>query len=589
LETISNWLETAPEGFIGVTGLGGFGKSTLVAKVYESSQGFADKFWVDLSRLLSFSELARRALFTWGDSAEQVGQIEEPQLYLALISKLQQQRYLLVLDNLESVLTSAGEWQSSAFSQFLQHWLSHTQQSQVIVTSRERPAHLAGGRWLALQKGLSDTEGAALLWQRGVRGSEADLERVSGRVGGYPLSLMLLSGWLVAEEADPQVSYLPPDLWHLAGIHRGEAQISIEQIFNWSRNRLDEHLRQVLGRVSVFRQPFNREAATCVMESPVTDDDLKQLTHRSLLIEQPGRDRFNLKPFWLQPQVQELAQRQQQDLTQAHRQAIAYYQQHLQPLQQQTQRQTEKALLREYVEIFFHHCDLGEYAPALMWLHRPTVEGNQYSTLDFWMQLAGYQDIRETLYRRLVNQWQPNPEEKAKFADSQKYLGDVLQFLKQCDAAIELYDEAIATYQQVGARLGYANALQAKADVLQFLKQCDAAIELYDEAIATYQQVGARLGYANALLGRGSLLEDRAAALEQYAIAQAIYVSIDDRYSQGRNLFQFISQAQLQLGQKEAAIESLNRAAELGEAIGFELLKEYALQKIEQILSEDES
>ncbi|GAB4469796.1 MAG: hypothetical protein OHK0037_28220 [Elainellaceae cyanobacterium] len=703
---LHTWLNDAAIPLMGVHGLGGFGKSTLAARVYEDSGQFVGKFWADLSQTLGFPDVARRALFAWGMPAERVAALEEPQLVPALVQQLQAGSYLLVLDNLESVLTERDEWQSITYRQFFELLLGTAAASKVLLTSRNRPPGLPA-RWLLLTEGLTPVEGAALLRQKGVLGSDVELQSVSGRVGGYPLSLVLISGWLLTEEAaDPQVRYLPGDLWALEGPYQGERQLSVEEVFGWSVGRLEERLRQMLWQLSILRQSFNATTAAAVAaDHRPTEADLRQLDRRSLLQLLPGQDRHGQRLFRWQPQVRELAQRRAGDQTAAHQRAIAHFAEQVQPLQQsaQAQRQAETDLLQDYLEVFHHLCELGEYGRALGWLTRETQPGEQYSQCDFWMQLSGYNDLREALYRRLVDEWQPQDEERRgygyaqeKLADVLQFLdqreaaialydeaiatyqqvgarlgyanalkakADVLQFLKQCDAAIALYDEAIATYQQVddrlgyanalqakadvlqflkqreaaialydeaiatyqqvgdrlgyanalkakadvlqfldqreaaialydeaiatyqqvGDRLGYANALQAKADVLQFLKQCDAAIALYDEAIATYQQVGDRLGYANALCSRASLLEDTSAALEAFLQAQQIYLAINHPYSQARNLILYISSAQAALGQVDAALESLQQAAALGEAIGVDVVVQYAQQRIAEL------
>ncbi|MFQ3619242.1 MAG: hypothetical protein SNJ50_21340, partial [Cyanobacteriota bacterium] len=285
-------------------------------------------------------------------------------------------------------------------------------------------------------------------------GSEAERQSVSERVGGYPLSLVLIAGWLLTEEAaDPQVCYLPGDLWALEGRYQGARQLSVEEVFGWSVGRLEERLRQMLWQLSILRQPFNATTAAAIAadHSP-TEADLRQLDRRSLLQLLPGQDRQGQRSFRWQPQVRELAQRRAGSQTIAHQRAIAHFAGQVQPLRQSTQaqRQTETDLLQDYLEVFHHLCELGEYARALGWLTQETQPGEQYSQCDFWMQLSGYNDLREALYRRLVDEWQPQDEERRGYGYAQEKLADVLQFLKQCDAAIALYDEAIATYQQVG-------------------------------------------------------------------------------------------------------------------------------------------
>ncbi len=100
--------------------------------------------------------------------------------------------------------------------------------------------------------------------------------------------------------------------------------------------------------------------------------------------------------------------------------------------------------------------------------------------------------------------------------------------------------------------------------------------------------MGARLGEANTLQAIGSLEEDPNVALEAYQTAQTVYSQIGDRYSQGRNLYMFISDAYLALNQTEQAISSLQAAATIGEEINVAPLKDYALQKIQSIQENNE-
>jgi hypothetical protein len=90
-------------------------------------------------------------------------------------------------------------------------------------------------------------------------------------VGGYPLSLMLVAGLLLAEEEhDPQIRYLSRygDLFQTRGLHRGESQISVADIFDWSFVRLGPELQQLLTQVSALRGAFNVEAAATLVPDP---------------------------------------------------------------------------------------------------------------------------------------------------------------------------------------------------------------------------------------------------------------------------------------------------------------------------------
>jgi tetratricopeptide (TPR) repeat protein len=172
-------------------------------------------------------------------------------------------------------------------------------------------------------------------------------------------------------------------------------------------------------------------------------------------------------------------------------------------------------------------------------------------------------------------------------ANTLKAVGDVLQFQKPSDEALENYQQALGLYRDMGARLGEANTLVEVGDVLQFQDRRDEALENYQQALGLYRDIGDRLGEANVLQEYGNLQEDFSKALEYYQSAQALYVQIGDKYSQSRNLVFFIANAQLKLEQPEEAVNSLTHGGVLAEEIGYEPFREFALQKIAEIRSQD--
>nr|WP_318657993.1 tetratricopeptide repeat protein [Pseudanabaena sp. ABRG5-3] len=131
--------------------------------------------------------------------------------------------------------------------------------------------------------------------------------------------------------------------------------------------------------------------------------------------------------------------------------------------------------------------------------------------------------------------------------------------------------------------MGEANTLQAIGDVLQFLDRRTEALERYEAALAFYREIGDRLGEANTLQAIAILEEDPVIGLASSQAALQLYIEIGTKYSQARNLILFTSELQLKLGQKTEAIDSLVRAAELGREIDYEVMVDYANQKIAEI------
>ncbi|MEH2278293.1 MAG: tetratricopeptide repeat protein, partial [Nostoc sp.] len=121
-------------------------------------------------------------------------------------------------------------------------------------------------------------------------------------------------------------------------------------------------------------------------------------------------------------------------------------------------------------------------------------------------------------------------------------------------------------------------------DVLQFLDRREEALQRYDTALSFYRDIGDRLGEANILQEFGKLQENPQQALEYLQQAQNLYIQIGSIYNQSRNLL-FIANAQLNMTDSDAAINSLTDAAELATTINYAPIQEYAQTRIAEINS----
>lgn len=91
--------------------------------------------------------------------------LQEKDLIRGLLRRLQQGRYLLAIDNLESVLTAEGDWRGG-YEEFLDGFQNLGSESVLLLAGREYPQKYSGwrrSRWLTLEEGLTPSEGAALL------------------------------------------------------------------------------------------------------------------------------------------------------------------------------------------------------------------------------------------------------------------------------------------------------------------------------------------------------------------------------------------------------------------------------------------
>lgn len=74
--------------------------------------------------------------------------------------------------------------------------------------------------------------------------------------------------------------------------------------------------------------------------------------------------------------------------------------------------------------------------------------------------------------------------------------------------ATRLLQRALAIYQEIGDRIGEADALQEPGRVRYLARNIPAATSLLERALAIYQDVGYRLGEAEALNSAGAVLAE---------------------------------------------------------------------------------
>ncbi|MBD2086075.1 tetratricopeptide repeat protein [Coleofasciculus sp. FACHB-542] len=566
-QKIGEWMADGNIRLIGITGLGGFGKSTLAAKIYDDdSAEFDKKFWVDVNRRVTFTEFARRVLLRLGFSASTVDAISELSLVNALVNHLREGRHLLVIDNLESLLQHDGQWLDAIYEEFFHGWLGCGGKSVILVTTRERPDFPAIKlKWLPLP-GLSPAEGANLLRAAGVLGTETELQDFAKKAQGHPLLLTLVAGFLKAEEeSDPQISYLQryglADVAQLVtdeklkGLHRGKTTDSwMRLVLDASFNRLSDKLQRLLLNLSVYRIAFN--AAMAVAQLPgeeVLERDLRQLARRSLLQEE--RDKNRERWFQFHPFILAYIKQRASDLTEAHQKAIAYYKENAKSEPWQT-----ISDVAEYLEVFYHCYQLGEYDDAF----------NTIRLCEDFLALRGYNTVRVELYRPLVEAWQQNNSESWEFVASLTSLGNAYNSLGQYRLAIDYYQQSLAIFREIGDRQREAASLGNLGIAYDSLGQYQLAIDYRQQSLAIFREIGNRQGEANSLLSFGIAYD----SLGQYQLAidyrqqsLAIFREIGDRQGEANSL-KSLGNVYGSLGQYQLAVDYHQQSLAIFREIG---------------------
>jgi tetratricopeptide (TPR) repeat protein len=372
--------------------------------------------------------------------------------------------------------------------EFLENWANDGEGSKVLITTREEPnlPKLRFSRY-ELCDGLEDAEGAAVLRDFGLLGTEAELVVVSQRVGGIPLSLMLIVGLLCNDyEEEPHVRFLPKDLFGIEGAHR-LGRVTTEAVFRASFERLEPRLQSLLMAVSVFAKPFNHTmAAAMIADEEVTDRDLLLLKKRGFVLAESGCYRF-------QPQIQELVQRQAADLLELHRRAINFYLTLCEAKPTLDPRYDTLEDANPYLQVFHHCCKVGAYEIAFYMLR------NDLNGIDDFLTLSGYYVKMVDLYTLLVSRWQLNKLQQWKYAASLNSLGIAHYSLGHYQEAIMFHQQALNIEREIGNKQGEANVLGNLGNSYDSLGQYQQAINFHQQSLSIEREIGNKQGEANSL------------------------------------------------------------------------------------------
>ncbi|HEY9657815.1 MAG TPA: NB-ARC domain-containing protein, partial [Allocoleopsis sp.] len=139
LAELSKWLRDPGLSVVGIKASGGYGKSALAAKLCEIlTEEFEQILWVNFTQAHSFGVWAREVLRLLG-AGDLDATLSDEQVINMGVNYLSQRRYLVVMDNLETLLQPKGGWQDAAYERFLLRWLERGRQTVLLLTSREKP------------------------------------------------------------------------------------------------------------------------------------------------------------------------------------------------------------------------------------------------------------------------------------------------------------------------------------------------------------------------------------------------------------------------------------------------------------------
>lgn len=276
--TLQKWIVEDGCHLVGIFGIGGQGKTALattfvrgLAEINSPSSGyFRHIIWQSLLNAPQVSEVLQEWVYILSDQTvtslptgleQQLGQ---------LLNYLRQQRTLLILDNLESILQS-GEQSGSyrpgyeGYGHLIRRLAEGVHRSCLLLTSRERPLELTYSeednpaiRVLALT-GLPAEAGQQLLRGRGLTDTPAGLSALVQHYSGNPLALKLAAE-TVQEIFDGDI----------ASFLKSETLVfdDIRHVLDQQFARLSPLERELLLWLAVLREPVPFNTLRSLLAQP---------------------------------------------------------------------------------------------------------------------------------------------------------------------------------------------------------------------------------------------------------------------------------------------------------------------------------
>lgn len=305
LATLQQWVMQDRCRLLGILGMGGMGKTTLAVKLAQiAAERFDCVIWRSLLNAPSLEEL----LTDW---LKQLSRrpIDLPDSLDGLLHQLrhhlQNQRCLLILDNLEAILKGqsyTGEYRRGyeAYALLLEQIGKTQHQSCLVLTSREKPKLIAmlEGRNRPVRsfelRGLSLAEAKQIFAEVGeFEASEADWQAILQLYSGNPLGLEMVAKYIrnIFQGGIADFLRLSQPIFD-----------DLAQVLHHHFRRLSDYEQEIVYWLAINRDPVSLDALREDILDPSAKSQLAdtlQSLQRRWALEQTGSS-FTLQPVLME-------------------------------------------------------------------------------------------------------------------------------------------------------------------------------------------------------------------------------------------------------------------------------------------------
>ena len=282
---------------LALVGRGGMGKSLLLSKAAVDLQDRFDRvIWRTLKDAKTLQELLASCLRVLTSDKPGVMPVDFRARVRALLEELKQNRCLLMLDNVESILDAGGEAGTyrrgyADYEEFFTEISETPHRSCIVITTRELPEQfraMAGDGPVRVYTlgGLDAAAARQLLSQKKVNATDEEVALLVHKFGGNPQDIKLV--------ADPILTVFGGSV--SAFLEEGEAIAGVtERTLAWHFDRTSALEANILYWLAISYEPVSRAALSGYLESNARvgkgdfQEAMQSLDRRSLMEILGGR------------------------------------------------------------------------------------------------------------------------------------------------------------------------------------------------------------------------------------------------------------------------------------------------------------
>jgi tetratricopeptide (TPR) repeat protein len=456
----------------------------------------------------------------------------------------------------------------------------------MLLTSRDAPlARSFAPQALHRVEELPEAEAVTLLQElcpQEAKSDKAALQRIIRAVGGLPLALSLIAGYLsdnvsFKAEAQQAFDHLQAAQNWLGLVEDRERYLKLQQVVELSLQALPEEAQRAFTGLAAFAAKPASFSLTAAKTITQVDDPsiFGGLVRRNLLEKaEGGEERLALHQVlgataWQQATEQKIMVKLQQRHTQYYLELT------------NSDRKNWQNIEPEWLQI------------VQAWERLQWSDGNEKLTLNYIEALGEFQKLRG-LWREGLK-WSErglevirnasDPQNKAQLVHNQAWYYNALGEHKK---ALDYYQQALSLFRVVGDRIGEAFTLTGIGKVYSDLGETAKALDYYEQALPLLGAVDDPAGEAYTLKQIGLVyaeLGEPTKALTYYQQALALWKAEDNQRGEAQTLNN-IGLAYADLDKLDIALDYYQQALPLWKAEGDRAGEAFTLNLIGQVYYE---